>query len=607
MAHLSAGRVNFSLMRELARKDLVSLLEKCNGSKAIIWDEQLTGPIGLVAEYSFLKELEVIKMFQLKPGRLPSVAVKNIIFITRPEVELMDRMAENLHGEDRNGSSSKEYHLFFVPRRSTICEQRLKDKGVFGSLTDIDELPIDFYPLESDVISMELDNIFKDLYVDNESSSLYQIARGLMTIQSLYGIIPNVLGKGRYARSVLDMMARMRRDIGVDADPPMTPQFDTLIIIDRTVDLTTPVVTQLTYEGLIDEFYGISHNTVRLPAEKFQPPSNEQSSSRTDDSAVKAIVLNSAEELYTELRDKNFQAVGTTLSRKAKAISAQYEERHEAKTVSELKQFVAKLPQMQATKQSLALHTSIAELVKEITVSDSFQEALQIEQDLLNGVDTDKVCPYIEDFICKQEPLTKILRLICLQSSTNSGLKPRVLEHYKREIIHAYGFQHMITLYNLEACGLLKVQLSNRPFTVIRRTLNLTVDDVNEIHPTDISYVHSIYAPLSVRLIQWAAKPGWKSILDVLNLIPGQLVQETQSLPINLRRRRNSGNSIHSSSDETKLTLVFFIGGCTYAEISALRFLSRMDDAPTDYLIATTNIINGETFLQSLTEPLNRS
>lgn len=55
------------------------------------------------------------------------------------------------------------------------------------------------------------------------------------------------------------------------------------------------------------------------------------------------------------------------------------------------------------------LDTSIAELVKEITVSDSFQEALQIEQDLLNGVDTDKVCPYIEDFICKQEPLTKVL------------------------------------------------------------------------------------------------------------------------------------------------------------------------------------------------------
>ena len=62
--------------------------------------------------------------------------------------------------------------------------------------------------------------------------------------------------------------------------------------------------------------------------------------------------------------DKNFPAVGTTLSRKAKAISAQYEERHEAKTVSELKQFVAKLPQMQATKQSLALRKKDVHLLR---------------------------------------------------------------------------------------------------------------------------------------------------------------------------------------------------------------------------------------------------
>jgi vacuolar protein sorting-associated protein 33A len=92
-------------------------------------------------------------------------------------------------------------------------------------------------------------------------------------------------------------------------------------------------------------------------------------------------------------------------------------------------------------------------------------------------------------------------------------------------------------LNNLEACGLLRLQSSSRTFTVLRRSLNLTVDDVNEIHPTDISYVHSIYAPLSARLIQWAAKPGWKTISDVMNLLPGQLVQESQALPIDLRRR----------------------------------------------------------------------
>lgn len=127
--------------------------------------------------------------------------------------------------------------------------------------------------------------------------------------------------------------------------------------------------------------------------------------------------------------------------------------------------------------------------------------------------------------------------MICLQTNANSGLKPRVLEHYKREIIHAYGFQHMVTLHNLETCGLLRLQQSARPFAVLRRALNLVVEDVNETQPTDISYVHSIYAPLSVRLVQNAVKPGWKNIADVLSLIPGNLVQETQPLPLSLKRK----------------------------------------------------------------------
>lgn len=39
-----------------------------------------------------------------------------------------------------------------------------------------------------------------------------------------------------------------------------------------------------------------------------------------------------------------------------------------------------------------------------------------------------------------------------------------------------------------------------------------------------------------------------------------------------------SGGSVHSSGSEQKVTLVFFLGGVTFAEISALRFLSQMED-----------------------------
>ena len=124
----------------------------------------------------------------------------------------------------------------------------------------VEELPLYFYPLESDVISMETDNVFKDLFIANDTSSLYNIACSLVTLQSLYGVFPNVAGKGRCARQVFDLMVRMRRDIGAEFETTVPPQFDALLILDRTADLTTPVVTQLTYEGLVDEFYGIKHS-----------------------------------------------------------------------------------------------------------------------------------------------------------------------------------------------------------------------------------------------------------------------------------------------------------------------------------------------------------
>jgi hypothetical protein len=41
--------------------------------------------------------------------------------------------------------------------------------------------------------------------------------------------------------------------------PGMSKQFDSLVIIDRATDLITPFLTQLTYEGLLDEYFGIKN------------------------------------------------------------------------------------------------------------------------------------------------------------------------------------------------------------------------------------------------------------------------------------------------------------------------------------------------------------
>ena len=58
-AQLNMGRVQVGDMREVARLEFLTLLDQLNGTKALVWDQALTGPMGLIAEYSILKEHEV--------------------------------------------------------------------------------------------------------------------------------------------------------------------------------------------------------------------------------------------------------------------------------------------------------------------------------------------------------------------------------------------------------------------------------------------------------------------------------------------------------------------------------------------------------------------
>jgi len=46
--------------------------------------------------------------------------------------------------------------------------------------------------------------------------------------------------------------------------------------------------------------------------------------------------------------------------------------------------------------------------------------------------------------------------------------------------------------------------------------------------------------------------------------------------------------------------LVFYVGGVTYAEIAALRFLSNSETFPFAIVVAATAIVNGATLIKSL-------
>ena len=76
-----------------ARKSLLDALEGLDAasdhcsSKALVIDKALVGTLGLIAEFSALKERGVEKMFPLENAPLPETCPEKILYLLRPQPE----------------------------------------------------------------------------------------------------------------------------------------------------------------------------------------------------------------------------------------------------------------------------------------------------------------------------------------------------------------------------------------------------------------------------------------------------------------------------------------------------------------------------------------
>ena len=63
-----------------------------------------------------------------------------------------------------------------MPRRTLVCNKILEDAGVLGDV-GVEELSLNFVPLEQDVLSLCLDDAFSDLYLVFETAASLKIVR----------------------------------------------------------------------------------------------------------------------------------------------------------------------------------------------------------------------------------------------------------------------------------------------------------------------------------------------------------------------------------------------------------------------------------------------
>ncbi|EFP89202.1 hypothetical protein PGT21_006205 [Puccinia graminis f. sp. tritici] len=635
--HLTS--LDFSIFKTYLVRSLTDQLDNILGPKTIIIDPVLAGPLGLVTQVGNLKEHGVDKLFWLEKGPLGNAGTaQNIVWVCQPMVSAMKLIAQQILSLPARSSNS--YTILMTPRATQISKNALSEAGVLGSV-EVKEFDLNFVPLEKDVFSLEEEfGGYSQIFADGDLNPIYNMARAIMTIQRAFGLIPRLIGKGTASRKLANLLHRLKSEYVSSPGhgttmPKLTPgSIDSIIILDRQLDMVTPMCTQLTYEGLLDEIFGIKHAHIEVAPDLLAPstpvagntahsiPSSSTSQTFPQVAKRKKHVLSSSSDpIFSELRDQNFSIVGNSLNRIAKRINMDYERRNEARTVQQIREFVGRLPELQNEHQALRLHTGLSEQIMTTTTSDEFNQTLEIQQNLVAGLDLSGQEKAISQLIDQEVPLRTILRLLCLYSSVSGGIKPKSFESLKRDLLQTYGYQHVNLLIKLSTLSLLSSTTTGGPssvpgsimsgmtliggrsgFSGARKPLKLIVDELDGPEPNDISYSYSGYAPLSVRIIEsicFNKSLGWKSsVEELLKSFPGEAFDERQI-------DADSSDGRPSSIDPIPTTIICYLGGITYAEISSLRFTfsNHNQNNSTNkrkLIILTTGIINGNQVLSSL-------
>jgi len=629
-----------TLSKELEAENCQTLkihLESVSGKKPfdLVIDSTLMRPLDrLVHGVSFFKNNGAQRIFKLEETMRGDI---QRIYIIRPTVENIRLIVGHVTAtlaKQRNSPDALPIKtiVLFVPRKSFVCDKILEEEGVYGHVI-MDDLKLDFLPFDEDLISMELPQFFRDVFLDGDLFWLSSAASGLTHLKKLFGHIPNVIYLGSAA---CDLKKIHESHPSVDSSYNSKPAIHTTIVMDRNLDLVTPMMTQITYEGMLDETYGISCGMIEFPEEVTKKKS-----------ATKLLLTND-DPVYKQVRNRHFTNVFGHLKAEAKKLQARFESRHDITTVGDMKEFVGKeLKRLKEVHKALEVHIGACEnIIQKATGPDGeIEDRLRAEHTLVDSAMDAEVLSYIEDHLALQTNELKSLRLMCLASAVSDGLSEKHYATLKAQFLQAHGFDHLPLFHSLKKVGLFRPHApaetepgaaADRPasllygaslkgaaamtpffggakssaFFRLSAKLKLVPKDRESIDlkdPTSMSYIFSgAYAPLSCGLVEDLVTKGYEACKEYLGILTPHHDAKCDAVSARTGAKSStttsaaSGVPLGSVPGQGATVLVLFLGGVTFAEIAALRFLGKVRGVK--FVVASTAVINGDSLIESIAD-----
>ena len=537
---------------------------------------------------------------------LTNVKEETVIFIIKPEKAIFNVIIQ-MHWILKSKRQNLVKNLIFIPGENHDIIEYMIENNIFNEFK-IETLNFDLIPIDIDLFSLERDNCIKEIYIENNFTSISDLACALVKLETCFGKVQHRYVKGDLAQLFCSTLEEKELENNLKTNEEILG----MIVLDRRIDFITLMTTNYTCEGLIDENLGI--NLGRIKVKECILQENLTKNKIESEKLIPYGLTTNVNPFYCSLRCMHYLDAlkyTNTIRDYYSKLASTSKDTNKRLSIDKLKELTEELNYfMTSIKDNLIRNENIINYIVQPLKDPNYLKYIEKEQLMLAGDLPNNLYSYYEEYLCEQRDLKSLIRLMILESLTQNGVKD--YQKLKREILNIYGYQNIFLFRDLESLGWLKEKelLKN-----LRKIIDISYNQINEKlelvkisdDPTkieDCSYVLGGYCPLSLRLIETAVEGRWNKIIETIKKMPGA----TNYPP--------DESVISNPNKDTNIIFIIFVGGITYTEIEGIRFLNRKFNEEfknkkrkkrTQFIILTTGILNVKKIFGNLGKDIHSS
>ena len=355
-----------------------------------------------------------------------------------------------------NGINLNFVDIIFWPMCTTISKFFLKNKEPILEQPNqnIRQFKFDLIQLDKDLLSQEYPQATSENLLTKEFYGLNLMTEAILRLEAVYGQLPCILAKGDDSNIVMENLIRARYGSQNYKDG----RLNGLIILDRNIDILTPLRSQRNFAGLMDEVYGFGIHG-HFSTEKICFEEDYKQSFKTNNiflyekNGKEVLDLTQDCKYYDQF--KYFKIDTNSYNNFSKKIRDEL--KSEAKGFGNENDWVSFKKYLDhANDTQDAFKDIYTKSVVHVTDSE-VNEAYILECNSLNGLHGE-IYPNCLKKICLSENLLEIYRQLCIESILDDGFEDSIYKNIVKELVESYGLNQEKVLSNLNTANFLKTK-----------------------------------------------------------------------------------------------------------------------------------------------------